>query len=134
MSMFSQAFDLALHQLGLSRREYSRASGIPEAQVSKYARGLISAGTSSLETIAKSLPEEQRAMVVSAWLRDHTPECAHGIVKVETSRNVFQEEAPRLVMSPELESAIRHISNMAVKHSEIGELVIRLSEALKSRR
>ncbi len=132
MSRFSESFDLALHQLGLTRREYSRASGLPEGQVSKYARGLIAAGSASLETIARSLPEPQRAMVVSAWLRDHTPECAQQLISISTPDGIsFCEEEPKLVLSDDLERAINHLKNMAVKHREIADLLIQLSSALE---
>jgi hypothetical protein len=133
VSRFSNALAVALDQLGWTRRGFSRISGIPESQVSKYARGLIGAGAGVLETIARQLPEAQRASVVTAWLRDHLPETARGLVEIRTPAGTVAEE-PQIVLEPELQRAMHYLAEMARHHREIDDLLIGLSKSLQGDR
>lgn len=135
MSRFSEAFARALADTHVSQIEFSRRSRIIPSQVSKYARGKLGAGRAALETIARELPEAQRAKVIAAWLRDMIPENASGLVSVELPAMRLAESAPAFAadLSPELQSAFVYLIDQS-RHREIRDLIVDLARALQGKR
>jgi transcriptional regulator with XRE-family HTH domain len=136
MSRFSNALQLALQYLGWTQTAFAKQCGLPLPQINKYVRGRLAVGPGTLQTIARALPDRQRADVVAAWLRDALPDSAASSVSVLTASIVAEspEETAALAnLNPDLDKALRFLIKIARDHSEIEDFMIDLARALRGK-
>lgn len=135
MSRFSNSLLNALGELGWSQIEFAQRTDISRSQLNKYVRGRLDVGAGTLETIARELPDRQRADVIASWLRDALPQTATGLISISTAGRVAEEAdaLPIGELSRELDRAVRYLIEQARKHVEISDLLIDLERALRGR-
>jgi hypothetical protein len=119
----------------MTQKQFAQSTNLTHSQINRFVRG-HNAGLGTLETIARNLPQPQRASVVAAWLRDALPESASGLVGIATDAPRIAESAEQLrrELNPECEAAIRFLGEQACRHTEISDLLIDLAKALKGTR
>ncbi len=134
LSRFSNALGVALQELRLTQKEFAAACNLTPSQINRFVRGK-NVGLASLETIARALPDAQRADVVAAWLRDALPQNTGGLVSILTAGRVAEESpeesAALAQLKPELNQAVRYLIAAARTHTEISDLLIDLEKALR---
>lgn len=133
MSRFSNALQSALDGLGWSQIDFADRCHINRSALNKYARGKLGVGAGTLETIARELPDRERAEVIAAWLRDAIPMSSSGLITVLTGGRLEEQEEMfrRGELSRELDSAVRFLIEEARRHTVIGDLLIDLARALR---
>jgi len=134
MSRFSNALGAALRELRLSQKAFAGRCNLTHSQVNRFVRG-HNVGLASLETVARALPDRQRAAVVAAWLRDAIPQSTVGIVSVSEPIASLEESPEELAalanLNPDLDRALRYLITAARTHTEISDLMIDLARALQ---
>jgi len=134
MSHFSNAVSAALDELGWSQTHLSELSGIPRPQVNRYARGTSSVEVASLEKLISVLPPPYDGSILQAYLRDLTP-LKYGHL-VEFSRGSYVREEPSELPSgldPELRSVLVRLAFLALRHTEIRDLLASLLRVLSEK-
>jgi transcriptional regulator with XRE-family HTH domain len=135
VSRFSNSLVNALDELGWSQLEFAGRCKINRSAVNKYVRGKLQVGSGTLDTMARELPERQRAEVVAAWLRDALPQTSSGLISISTAERVAEQPDFSLgELSPQLDQAVRYLLEKARKHTEISDLLIDLEKALRGQK
>jgi len=132
MSRFSHALTTALQDLGWTQLELANRTRLAPSQINKYVRGKLEPGAGALETICREFPEGQRANVVAAWLRDAVPQSASGLLAILTPGRTADLQAESVgELSREVDQAVRYLTDMARRHTEISDLLVDLAKALQ---
>lgn len=107
---------------GLSQREIAIETGISEPQISRYVSGTNEPAPEMLSRICEMLPAHDRGILAAAYLRDHLPACARGLVQIVIQvDDPPNESAERVRMDKRLREGFGHLERLAVQDADAAE-------------
>lgn len=122
MSCFSTALTKTLYDLHWTQKQLADETGINRPQINRYAKGSGGIELSGVRAVLNAVPEEYRAELLVAWLKDQTPEDSAKFVRVEVNDSVVREEAETFKMpaeaDPQLRSLIQWVTSRCIHNKD----------------
>ncbi len=135
MSQFSNQFQTALEEAGLSQTDACEKTKISSAQMSRYVSGENRPEQDSLELLLKLFDERNRTALLLAYLNDDIPAKYRRLVAVtpgESSRRTA-EEPPlyRTQMPRRLRAALDFVGERSIDDERAATVLINTADLLK---
>ena len=89
-------------------------SGINRPQINRYAKGTGGIELSGVAAILSAIPEEYRAELLAAWLKDQTPQDFAKLVSISTNDDRVNEEADDFRMPSEADPELRKLMHWVI--------------------
>lgn len=109
MSCFSTALQKTLSSLQWTQKQLGEASNINPPQINRYVRGSGGIELSGVSAILSAIPEEYRAELLVAWLKDQTPQEHSNLVSIFTNEVRVKEEPDDFRLPSEADPSLRRL-------------------------
>ncbi|XHR29874.1 MAG: helix-turn-helix domain-containing protein [Chthoniobacteraceae bacterium] len=135
MSSFSTALTKTLETLKWTQKQLADETGINRPQINRYAKGTGGIELSGVAEILKAVPENHRAALLVAWLKDQTPTDFSQFVEIYPVENAVKEESPEELEFPheadeELKRLIRWVLQRSIHNKEFRDMLEHLHKLI----
>ncbi len=121
--------DMLSEDLKLSQTDFAERIGMAKPKLCRLLKGSIQCNRSTLDTILSGLPEELRARLVNAYLRDHASPLALGYLRGKPEGTDWSKFEGANTLSRKERAVLQALLNSNYV-SQVGKILTTLAETL----
>ncbi len=112
----------------MTQKELSDLTSIKPPQVNRYVRGTSNIQPEILGSLLKAFPEEKRAELLAAYLKDAIPDGFDHLVAILTNEALVKEDTAAFRLpeetDPELQRIIASLTKRAIQRKEVRDMLL----------
>jgi len=128
MAYVAAALTTVLSEIDWTQRDLAQRCGLPASQINRYCRGVNKIPIDSAEKLIRAIPEEHRATILIAYLRDCIPPGFENLVEVASTSPRVKEEGIDGIKLPkgmdaELTRMIELFGQLGMRHTQVRDMM-----------